>query len=327
MFTGKAWRAVALGVPEKVLELRRHTFETPPAGRLLVKVRASGVGLPDMLMMEGSYPGMSALPAPGQEVAGEVVAAPSGSAYAVGDRVMGLTPFLEGIGGCAEYTYVREEKTWRIPSTFSDEQAAGFIIAFRTAYASLVQRISLAEGQTLLVLGASGSSGSAVIQLGKALGATVIAVAGSQEQRDFCARIGADHTVDHKTEDVAARARELTSGAGVDVLFDVVGGEPGTKALRALARDGQVAIVGYAAGSWLTIDTMDMVRRNYSAVGVFAGGFTPQEDAEAYGRLCELAEQKVIATPVGSVRDFDDVPAVIADLRSPRYGKTIVRVS
>lgn len=327
MLTAEAWQARSLGAPDQVLELIERTYGAPEEGRLLIKVHAAGLGLPDLLMLEGAYPGMGALPAPGQEAVGVVVEAPRGSAFAAGDRVMGLTPFAEGIGGCAQYTYVRENKTRRVPQVFSDEQAAGFMLAFRSAYAALVQRVPVTEGQTLLVNGASGSTGTALVQLGKALGATVVAVARTQEQRDFCTRIGADHTIDPSATDVAEAARELTGGRGVDVFCDSVGAEPGTQALKAVARAGRVALLGYAAGSWLTVDPLDLVMRNYSVSGVYAGGFDAREDAEAYDALCDLAEHGLITTPLGSVYDFRAVPQAVASLRSTRIGKTVVRVA
>ena len=328
MFEGRRWRGVAFGEPRDVLHLEETSWSAPKDGWLLVKVLAAGVGLPELLMTRGQLPGLSRLPvSPGEEVCGAIVAVPVGSAFAVGDRVMGMTPFAEGWGGYGEYAYVREQQTMLVPGHFTDEEAAGFVVGFRTAYTGLVLRVPVSEGQVLLVLGAAGSSGVTAIQLGKALGATVIAVAGSERKLAYCAGIGADHGVNHRTADVAAEVSALTDGRGADVIYDTVGGELAARALAGIARFGRIAIVGLASGSFVRLDPLDMLVRNYSAAGVFAGGLTSEEDAAANRRLFELADRKAITTPVGNVYEFADVPEVLAGCESPPPGKSVIRVA
>lgn len=156
MFSGRAWRLVEFGEPEKALHLEDLDLPTPKPGHLLVRVRAAGAGYPDAMMTAGHFPLLGAPPfGLGEEAAGEVVAVPSGSRFSVGDQVTGITAFLEGWGGYAEYAYLREESTILIPAGMSDEQAGGFPIGFRTAYAGLVERTRLEAGQTLVVLGAA----------------------------------------------------------------------------------------------------------------------------------------------------------------------------
>lgn len=240
---------------------------------------------------------------------------------------MGVTTFMEGWGGHAQYAYVIEKKTLPIPAQLTDEQAAGFMIGFRTAHAALAERATLSGGDVLVVLGAAGSTGGSAIQLGKTLGATVVAVASSEEKLAFCAGLGADHLVNYKTADVGAEVRKITDGHGADVIFDPVGGEVAAQAVSGIARNGRIAIVGYASGSFLPLDPLDMLMRNYSAAGVFAGGFTEEEDVAAYSRLRDLVEAGAILTPVGAVASFADVPEIIARLASPPPGKTVVRIS
>src|SRR5882757_11118446 len=222
---GRAWRLVRFGAAKDSIELQEVTWAPPLPGRLLIRVRAAGAGYPDVMMAAGQFPLLGAPPfGLGEEAAGEVVAVPAGSRFAVGDQVTGITEFLEGWGGYADYAYLREGSTIRVPAGMTDDQAGGFPIGFRTAYAGLVERAPVAAGQTLLVLGGAGSSGATALQLGKALGATVIAVAGSQDKLELCTRYGADHVVNYRTDDLTARIAEITDGRGVDLIYDPVGG-------------------------------------------------------------------------------------------------------
>jgi NADPH:quinone reductase len=328
MFTGRGWRVVRFGGPADGVQLDEVSLPDPQEGQVLVKVRAAGAGLPDLMMASGHFPLLGDPPfGLGEEVAGEVVAVPRGSKFEIGDRVMGISDFLQGWGGYADYTYVREESSARVPTPLSDEQAAGFPIGFRTAYAGLVERASLKAGEILLVLGAAGSAGSAAVQLGKALGATVVAVAGSDEKLAFLSRFGADHVINYKTADLTRQIAEATNGHGVDLIYDVVGGDVAATAANSLARYGRIAIVGLASGAPVQLNPMDMLLRNYSAVGVLAAGYTAEEDAIAWDALVALAESGAITTPVGTVYDFANVPAMISKQASPPPGKSVVRVS
>jgi NADPH2:quinone reductase len=292
VFRGYAWKAVRFGDPIDVIQLREVSWQDPQPGQVLVRVRTAGAGLPDLLMTAGYFPLLDKPPIGlGEEVAGDVVATASGSEFAIGERIMGVTAFLHGWGGYAEYAYVLEQSAVRVPSSLSDKQAGGFPIGFRTAYAGLVERASLAAGEVLLVLGAAGSAGSAAVQLGKALGAIVLAVAGSAEKLAFARSAGADHAINYRISDVAAEIAELTSGATVE------------------------------------LSSLDMLMRNYSAVGVLAAGYTPDEDAAAWHALADLAERKAITTSVGTVYPFADVPSMIGQQGSPPPGKSVVRVS
>lgn len=329
MFSGKAWRVVRFGTPQEAVRLQEMTWEAPAPGQLLIRVRTAGAGFPDLLMAQGRFPLLGDPPfGLGEEAAGEVVAAPPGSRFAPGDRVAGVTGFLQGWGGYADYTYLRETSAIRVPEGMTDEEAGGFPIGFRTAYAGLVERAPVEPGQTLLVLGAAGSSGAAAMQLGRALGATVIAVAGGRAKAEFCAGHGADHVIDRRTEDLTARIAEITGGRGVDLVYDPVGGDTAATAVRSIARGGRIAVIGLAAGATVPLDSTDMLMRNYSAVGVLASPHEdPSREAAVWNRLVQLAGDRAIRTPVGTVHPFAAVPDMIAAQGAPAPGKSVVRVA
>jgi NADPH2:quinone reductase len=329
MISGRSWRAQEFGDPESVLRLEEVTWEPPAPDRLLVRVAACGVGLPDLLMVQGRYPLTPTPPVqPGQEVVGEVVAAGADTQFRVGDRVMGLTPFPEGHGGFGDHAYVRASKTVIAPSNLSDAEAAGFMIGFRTAHAALITRIPVQPGQTVAVLGASGSSGLAASALAKALGARVIAVGSSDEKLAYCASAGADASVNYRTDDVGESLLDLTDGVGVDVLFDPVGGDVARQALKGVRDRGSVAVIGFASGSWIDAGVGDLVIRNLSLVGVFAGGFSAAEDATINQTLVRLAEQGRLRPALGRSVDFGEVPSALQDLGSDAPpGKVTVRLN
>lgn len=196
------WRADTFGDPQNVLKKVELDLPPVPDGCVAVRVAASGVGLPDLMMVQGGYPLVTKPPVtPGQEVVGEIVAVGAGVELPIGKRVMTTTLFQQAWGGFAETCL---SNSWGVlspaPKRLSDEQAAGFLIPFHTAHGALVQRANVQKGETLLVLGGAGSSGSAAIQVGKALGATVIAAAGSKEKVAFCLAQGADHAVNYRDE-------------------------------------------------------------------------------------------------------------------------------
>jgi NADPH:quinone reductase len=238
MVTGRVWRAHAFGDPASVLHLEEECFASPPQGRILVRVAAAGIGLPDLLLLGGRFPGVSKPPiTPGQEVVGEVVEIAKGSNFAIGDRVMGMTPFMEGQGDFGEYAFVVEAKAIHAPDLLSDEMAAGFLIGFRTAHAAFVDRAPIRAGQTVLILGGAGSSGAAAIQLATAPGARVTAVAGGPEKCAFCLRIGASAAIDHKAvADLSLALREAAGPSGIDLIFDPVGGATAKAAAITLGR-------------------------------------------------------------------------------------------
>jgi NADPH:quinone reductase len=328
-YSGRAWRVVRFGEPLDAVDLQDLTWKEPEPGHVLIRVRAAGAGYPDLWMASGGYP-LSVEPpfGLGEEAAGEVVAVPPGSRFSVGDQVTGVADIFQGWGGFADYAYLLEVQTIKIPAGLTDAQAAGFPVGFRTAHAGLVERASLAAGQTLLVLGAAGSTGSAAVQLGKALGARVIAVVGSREKEEFCARNGADHVLNHRTDDLTAQIAGLTEGRGVDLIFDTVGGDTAALVLKSLARGGSILMVGIASGSVAPLNPMELIMSNHSAVGVLSiAQEDPATEAAIWDYLAGLLERRAITPSVGSVHDFADVPQMIAKQANPAPGKAVVRIT
>jgi NADPH2:quinone reductase len=312
MRTGHSWRAERFGEPGVELRWLPAQWPDPEPGRVLVQVHAVGVGLPDRLMVTGHYRLAPTPPvSPGQEVCGTVVAVAPGSAFTVGERIMGLTPLAEGHGGYGDFAYVRESKASRVPDHFGDIEAAGFMLAHRTAHAALITRLTLARGQTVGVLGAAGSSGLAAIGLARALGATVVAVAGGARKTAFCAEVGAQHTVDHRTAAVGPELLRITDGRGVDVLFDPVGGDLARAAVAGLRPGGHVAVIGYASGTWIEVPAAELVMNNHSLVGVFTGGFTETEDRAINSELTRLADIGQLTTALGPTYGLDEIPHVL----------------
>lgn len=325
----KSWRADEFGVPAEVLTLQNVELPPPPPGFMSLRVIAAGVGLPDVMMLKGVYPLVPKPPvSPGMEVAAEVIALGEGvTKFAIGDKVMTTASSVSGWGGFAEYCHADASKAMIIPKGMTEIEAAGFLLPFRTAHIALVHRLKLQAGETLLVLGAAGGSGASAIQMGKALGAKVIAVASSDEKLEFCKSCGADFVVNYKSDDLSDRINTATDGKGVDVIFDPVGGDIGALALKSIARLGRLGLIGMASGSWTALDHQDMVLKNYSAVGIFAGVATEEEAEQTFADLGRLAEAGKIKTPVAKIFKFEDVKTALSHQENgDLLGKIIVEV-
>ena len=324
----KSWKAVRFGTPEEALRIQELDIPVPGDGQIAVQIRAASVSLPDRLMIQGQHPLIKSAPfSPGIEVAGIVSAVGNGAPFAVGDRVMTTTAYATGWGGFAEYCLADATRAVLVPSHMTDVEAAGFLVPYKTAQVSLVQRALLHQGETLLVLGATGTSGAAAIQFAKALDAQVIAVSSSSAKLEFCREIGADHVINYNTDDILDRVNELTQGKGADVIFDPVGGTLGNQASKAIARRGRFLLIGFASGSWIQLDPLDIAVRDYSVVGVFSARLTPEELARSHSEVIALAQEGRINTPIGKVFPFQDVPAALTYLTSDDLmGRVIVEI-
>ena len=311
MGTSRAWVVREHGEPGDAL--RVEPVEDAPLGeaQLRIRVHAAALALPDVFMCRGTYPLTPARPfTPGQEVAGTVVEVGAAATTPMGTRVMAITDFVHGHGGLAERTVADEDNAYAVPDGMSDAVAAGFLIAYQTAWIGLVRRAGLAPGETVLVLGAAGGTGSAAVQLARALGATVIAVVNGEAKATHCRDLGAHHVVDRASVDVLTTVRELTGGRGADVVYDPVGGELGTAAARGVANEGRFLAVGFAAGAWPTIEVPRLVVGNFSFVGVYAGAYSRRERVEMTGALTDLVARGELVPDVTPV-PFDDLPAAL----------------
>jgi NADPH:quinone reductase len=325
----RAWGATEFGEPIDVLRLEDRVLPDPEGPLVEIKIDAAGVGLPDVLMLQGNYPAVAKPPiAPGQEVVGTVSKVGPDSTLRVGDRVMASTMFPMGYGGFAEYCLAGPVMALPIPKGMPDVQAAGFGTPYHTAYVGLVQRGNLQAGQTLLVLGGAGSSGSAAIMLGKAMGAMVIATASSEEKAQFCRDLGADHVINYREQTIRHEVKAITGGEGAHMVYDPVGGSAYDEASKCIALHGQIILIGYGSGSWANVDPLHTVLRSYSVVGAFAGARSAEETREHHDHLVELAEAGKIWVPVDKVFSFEETPQAIDRVaKGEMLGKVIVQVS
>lgn len=316
----RAWQVHTHGEPADVLRLAQVDRPTPGEGQVRIRVAAAGLGLPDVFMCRGTYPLTPPLPfTPGQEVAGEITAVGPGvpADLVVGARVLAVTAFPTGHGGFAEEALAYAGSTFLVPDGLDDADAAGFWIPHVTAWIGLVERARVAEGEWLAVLGAAGSSGSAAIQLGRALGARVVAVAaGDPDKVALCRSLGADAVIDHREGDVEVvdALRAATGGRGVDVVYDPVGGELGDQMVDALASGGRHLLVGFAGGRWPQPPLHRLVRVNGSLVGVYAGGFTRAELLDIHRQLAELVAGGALRGTVSDRTPFAELPAALTRL-------------
>ena len=324
----RAWQVDRAGRPADVLSLGERDVPAPGPGRLRLRVLAAAVGMPDAMMCSQSYAFAPPTPfVPGQEVCGIVDAVGEGVSIPIGTRIMGVTDFFDGHGGLAEHCLMGEGTAFEVPPSMSDEIAASFRIGYSTAWIGLVRRASTQPGEHVLVLGAAGGSGAAAIEVARALGASVIAVVSGAEKAAFARRCGADHVLDRTEGPLAPRVRDLTGGRGVDVVYDPVGGALAADAMRSLASGGRFLAVGFASGSWATVDTAAMVRANWSFVGVYAGAIGRSDNEVDQARLLDAVASGSIRPEVREVA-FADAARVVQEIADgAAIGKTVVRVA
>jgi len=309
----RAWEVQAAGEPSEVLHLVERELPEPGPGEVRIRVTAAGLGLPDVFMCRGTYPLTPPLPfTSGQEATGVVTALGEGvERVAIGDHVMCVTSFIGGNGSFAEECLAAAAGAFPVPAGLDAAEAAGFWIPHLTGWIGLVDRGQIAEGDQLVVLGAAGGSGIAAVQLGRALGARVIAVVSDDERAEFCRSLGADATVNHRDGAVAPRLRELTDGRGVDLVYDPVGGELAEDVAGALTRHGRLLAVGFASGRWPVFDTHELVVTNRSLVGVFAGGYSRDELEQIHAHLGALVADGRLRNAVSDRVAFDDLPQAL----------------
>jgi NADPH2:quinone reductase len=297
----------------------------PAAGEVVVDVVASALNFPDLLMTQGLYQEKPPLPfVVGTELSGTVSAVGEGVRHLkVGDRV---------VAACgrtmAERVAARAAFVIPAPRNLPLESAAGICITYFTTIHALKQRADLQPGETLLVLGAAGGVGTTAVELGKQMGATVIAAASTDAKLELARTLGAEHLVNYTTQDLRERIRELTNGKGVDVVYDPVGGALAEPALRSMAWRGRYLVIGFAGGNIPSIPLNLPLLKGCSIVGVFWGSFVQREPAVQMQNVAELwglFESGKIKPVVGETHRIEDFAAAFDSLRSRRaLGKVIV---
>lgn len=272
--------------PARNLVLEEVASPVPKKNEILLDVQAAGVNFPDTLIIEGKYQFQPPLPfSPGGEVAGVVAAVgEKAGAFKVGDRVMALT----GWGSFAEQVAVPFYNVLPIPASMDFTTAAAFGMTYGTSMHALRQRGQLQAGETLLVLGASGGVGLAAVEIGKAMGARVIAAASSAGKLAVAKAAGADELIDYSQASLRDEIKRLTGGQGVDVIYDPVGGELFEQAVRGLAWNGRLLVVGFASGTIPQLAANLVLLKGAAVLGVFWGAFAqrqPEDNAANFRQL------------------------------------------
>ena len=298
----------------------------PGAHQLRVRVDAAGVNFPDTLIVQGKYQFKPPFPfSPGGEIAGEVIELGERvQGFSVGDRIMAAI----GWGGFAEEVVVDAAQALPVPASMPIEIAGAFLLTYATSYHALVDRARLRPGETLAVLGAAGGVGLSAVEIGKALGARVIACASSAEKLELCKAHGADLTIDYGQQDLKTALGEATGGAGVDVVYDPVGGALSEPALRRMAWGGRFLVVGFASGDIPRIPLNLPLLKGCEVVGVFWGAFAarePERFAAHVEALAELHAKGALAPHIHGTYALEQVKDALHDLETRRVrGKAVV---
>ncbi len=320
----RMWRLHEVGEPIDKLVMDDVPEPSAGPGELLVATEAAGISFPEVLMCRGTYQVRTPIPfQPGRETAGRVLAVGEGvTSHQHGDRVLWIG------GGLAERHVVAASAVWSIPDQVSSPKAAAIPVNYGTTYYALHDRGHLVAGQTLLVTGAAGGTGSSAIQLGRAAGARVIAVAGGPDKAARCRDLGADVVIDHQeTPEWVDLVKDATGGTGVELAYDPVGGDTFHQVRRCMAWGGRLLVVGFVAGI-PDIPANHVLLKSYDVVGVHWGASLGR-DPGALGRtmttLLDLAGSGVVDPLVYPPYPFEQGARALQDLadRKP-YGKPVV---
>lgn len=310
-------------------ETLRLAEATPPPlqpHEVRIRVRACGVNFADTLMIAGKYQVKPAFPfTPGLEAAGEVSEIGGGVPHLrPGQRALAVLRFG---GGYSEEIVVNADTVVPIPDAMDFVTAAAFPVAYGTAHFALTHRGHLASGETLLVLGAAGGVGLAAVEVGKELGARVIAAAGGADKLAVARAHGADELIDYRSESIRDRVRELTGGRGADVVFDPVGGDAFDQALRAVNWEARMLVIGFASGRIQAVPANLILVKNISVIGVVWGAQAERDPVLVSRNLAELLrwwEAGHLRPVVGGTYPLAEAGAAMTALLSRRYAGKIV---
>jgi NADPH2:quinone reductase len=323
----RAWRVHDWGEPES-MRLEEAATPEPAAGQVRIRNAAAALNFFDILQVQGKYQVKPPFPfTPGAEVAGVIDALGEGvTTFRVGDRVIGM-PHGNGF---AENSVSRTSSVFRMPEGMTFEQAAAMPIVYQTSYFAFTHRTKLRAGETLLVHAGASGVGMSAIQIGKALGARVIATAGSASKLAFATEQGADHVLDYTDAGWVDRVKELTGGRGADVIYDPVGGDVFDLSTKCIAPEGRILVIGFASGRIPNLAINRVLLKNMSVVGVLWGGWVqshPEYPAEAHAALMELFGAGKIRPVVSATYKFDEVPRAMRDLADRKVmGKAVVKI-
>lgn len=304
-------------------QLKDIPVPTPAEGEVLIKVAACGLNFADLLMATGTYQDTPPVPFTlGMEVAGTVTAqGPGVTSPAIGTRVV----VFGGQGGMAEQGVFPAALCRPIPESMNDATAAGFMVAYGTSHLALTRRARLQQGETLLVLGAAGGVGLTAVEIGKAMGAKVIAVARGADKLAVAKAAGADHLIDSTTDDIKAAVKAL---GGADVVYDPVGGDAFKAAVGACNREARVIVIGFASGDVPQIPANIILVKNISVIGFYWGGylkFNPTALTDSLAELMEWHAQGRLAPHISHIVPLDQAGEALELMRSRQStGKVVV---
>lgn len=331
----KSLQCVELGPPDK-LQIKEVSDPQIISDHVIIENKAASVNFPDVLMIQGLYQFQPELPfSPGGECSGTIVSIGENvEDLKVGDRVFAMT----GLGAFSEKILAPKNSVVKIPDSMSFETAAALPMTYGTSLYALKQRADLKEGETLLVLGAAGGVGLATVELGKAMGAKVIAAASTQEKVDLCLKHGADEGFIYPTGDLnkdqqkelSSKIKELTGGLGANVVYDPVGDKYSEPCIRATAWDGRYLVIGFAAGEIPKIPINLALLKGMKIVGVFWGawvGMFPEENKKNFLELFDLHSQEKIKPEVSDSFPLEEGAKAIAHLKDRKAkGKVIIKI-
>lgn len=345
--TANAWVATALGDPTAVLEQQPVEVPDPGPNEVRVQVDAFCLNFNDIDIIRGRYTTLPLAPpfVPGMESVGTVESAGPGAEHLVGRRIVGIPVLAHG--GYAEHAVVDAAAALELPAWVDDAAGAALHYPFHLGWFALKERGRLQAGETLLVHAAAGGTGSGALQIGKALGAKVIATAGSQEKLDYCTELGADVVLNYRTDDWVAAVNEATYGHGVDVAFDAVGGDTTVETFRCMGYGGRHLIAGFSQdiqledGAYIT--PRAMAYSNFDLVGVclvyvddplgtrrtLGFNWPSRADGQAAHReILELLRTGAVRPAIGRELAFDEIPAALEAMeRRETMGRLVAHVT
>jgi NADPH2:quinone reductase len=322
----KAIVCEAWGLPD-TLVVRDLPDVVPDAGKVAIRVEAAGVNFPDVLIIQNKYQFKPELPfTPGGELAGTVMAVGEGvTQYKAGDRVIAFV----GQGAFAQQISVPVASVMPMPPGMDFDTAAAITLTYGTSHHAVVDRAQLKAGETMLVLGAAGGVGLAAIEIGKALGARVIAAASTDEKLEVCKQHGADATINYSTQDLREAIKAATDGKGPDVIYDPVGGVYAEPAFRSIGWRGRYLVVGFANGEIPKLPLNLTLLKGASLVGVFWGEYVRREPKANQAGMRELmgwlAEGK-IRPHISGRYALADTPTALNDMAARKVtGKVVIQ--
>lgn len=318
----------AFGPPSN-LQYKEMPDPAPGPGEILLDVHACSVNFPDTLIIQGLYQIKPELPfSPGGDIAGVVLEmGPGVKGFNVGDEIVGFAPY----GGFAEKAVLKANACFPKPAGMDMVRAASFLLAYGTSYHALKDRAGLQAGETLVVMGASGGVGLTAVELGKLMGARVIAAASTDEKLAVCKKYGADEVINYQKEDLKKRIKELTDGKGADVIYDPVGGHYTEQALRAIGWEGRYLVIGFAAGEIPKIPLNLALLKGCQIVGVFWGSFaqrSPGKNMQNTLQMIQWFNEGKLKPLIHATYPLKDAPKALEAMQARQVkGKAVIVVN